>query len=169
MRRPRLQKFWRGVTLPFVVLLLHALVLWIWHIPALFESALHNETIHTFQHLGFFLVAALFWWALIHGRFVVAGYGAAVFYIFATAMQTQVLGALLTFGAHPWYPTHAARTGVAALDDQQLAGVVMWIPFGVMFLLIALGMFSAWLGELERRAGFATADRLLSDEGRNAS
>jgi putative membrane protein len=136
-----------------------------WHVPALFEAALHDETVHVVQHLGFFLTAALFWWALIHGRYGRAGYGIGVAYVFATAMHTQILGALLTFGNRIWYPTHAARTGAAALDDQQLAGIVMWIPFGVIFVLIALALFAAWLGEAERRVAFTSAERLRREGG----
>jgi putative membrane protein len=157
---------WERVTGPLTVLLLHALVLWVWHVPTLFEAALHHEGLHVFQHLGFFLTAALFWWALIHGRYGRLGYGVAVLYVFATAMHTQLLGALLTFGSRIWYPTHAARTAahhVNPIDDQQLAGIVMWIPFGVVFLIIGLALFAAWLGEAERRVAFTTSERMLRE------
>jgi putative membrane protein len=159
---------WERISGPLTVLVLHAVVLWTWHLPFFFEAALHNESIHAAQHLTFFLTAALFWWALIHGRYGRLGYGVAVLYVFATAMQTEVLGALLTFGSHAWYPTHAARTAAAghsALADQQLAGVVMWIPFGVVFVLVALGLFAAWLGEAERRVAFTASEQLVR-EGR---
>jgi putative membrane protein len=161
MRMRWLLALWSRITGPFTVLLLHALVLWAWHIPLLFEAALNGESVHVLQHLTFFVTAALFWWALIHGRYGRAGYGVGVLYVFATAMHSQILGALLTFGRRIWYPTHAARTGAGALEDQQLAGIVMWIPFGVIFVVIALALFAAWLGEVERRAAFTTADRLL--------
>jgi putative membrane protein len=160
MRRPRVSAIWERFTGPFTVLILHAVVLWVWHIPAFFEAALHDESIHAFQHLCFFVTAALFWWALIHGRYGRVGYGVGVIYVFATAMHTQILGALLTFGQRVWYPTHAARTGHAALHDQQLAGIVMWIPSGIIFLVIGLALFAAWLGEAERRVAYTTADRV---------
>jgi putative membrane protein len=153
---------WELISGPFTVLLLHAAVLWVWHLPIFFESALRDESIHAFQHLGFFLTAALFWWALIHGRYGRIGYGVGVVYVFATAMHTQILSALLTFANRVWYPTHAHRTaaaGMNAIDDQQLAGVVMWIPFGVVFVLVGLALFAAWLGEAERRVAFTTAER----------
>ncbi|MFL6248896.1 MAG: cytochrome c oxidase assembly protein [Thermoanaerobaculia bacterium] len=159
----RCSSLWERLTGPLTVLVLHAFVLWIWHVPALFESALHHEPLHVFQHLGFFLTAALFWWALIHGRYGRLGYGVGVLYVFATAMHTQLLGALLTFGSHTWYPTHAARTAAAhvnPIDDQQFAGIVMWIPFGVVFLIIGLALFAAWLGEAERRVAFTTSERM---------
>ena len=159
----RFARVWELVTGPVTVLVLHAVVLWVWHIPAMFETALHHETIHAFQHLGFFITAALFWFALLHGRYGRLGYGVGVVYVFFTAMHTQLLGALLTFGSHIWYPTHAARTAAAggdALADQQLAGVLMWVPFGLMFLCIALALFAAWLGEAERRVAFTSSERI---------
>ena len=161
--------FWGRISGPLTVLILHAVVLWAWHLPFFFEAALQNESIHVVQHLSFFLTSALFWWALMQGRYGRLGYGIAVLYVFATAMQTEVLGALLTFGRHPWYPTHASRTaaaGASAVADQQLAGVVMWIPFGVVFVLIALGLFAAWLGEAERRVAFTASEQLIR-EGRS--
>jgi putative membrane protein len=157
------KRAWDLITGPATVLILHAVVLWMWHLPALFEAALRNETVHVVQHLGFFVTAALFWWALIHGRYGRLGYGVGVLYVFATAMHTQILGALLTFGSRSWYPTHAARTadaGLNAVDDQQLAGVLMWVPFGVVFLFIGLALFAAWLGEAERRVAFTSSERI---------
>ena len=167
-RNASLQRLWEHLTGPVTVLLLHAVVLWMWHVPFLFEAALQSESVHVLQHLGFFLTAALFWWALIHGRYGRLGYGVGVLYVFATAMHTQILGALLTFGTRVWYPTHAARTaaaGLNAVDDQQLAGVLMWIPFGVVFLFIGLALFAAWLGEAERRVAFTQAGH-AAREGR---
>lgn len=162
VRHPWIDSAWNRMTGPFTVLVAHGVILWVWHVPVLFEAALHNETAHALQHLGFFITAALFWWALIHGRYGRLGYGVAVLYVFATAMHTQILGALLTFGTRIWYPTHALRSaaaGVDAVDDQQLAGVLMWIPFGVVFLFIGLALFAAWLGEAERRMALTESNR----------
>jgi cytochrome c2 len=146
---------WRAITGPVTVLLLHAIVLWAWHIPDAFEFALHHETIHAIQHLMFFVTAALFWWAIIHGRYGRVGYGVAVFFVFATAMHTSILGALLVFGKRIWYPSYTS------IDDQQLAGLIMWIPSGVIFIVAGLALFAAWLGESERRARASTFTSLL--------
>jgi putative membrane protein len=153
-RKPAVLRTWRAITGPFTVLIVHAVVLWAWHIPAAFEAALHNETIHAVQHLMFFGSAALFWWSLIHGRYGRMGYGIAVFFVFATAMHTSILGALLTFAQSLWYPSYSS------LEDQQLAGLIMWIPSGVIFILIALALFAAWLGESDRRARAGSAATL---------
>lgn len=145
---------------PVSVVLLHGATLWIWHIPSLFESALRHEGIHAFQHLTFFGTAALFWWTLVHGRFGKLGYGAAVFFVFITMLHSGVLGALLTFSPQHFYPTHAARTAAAGanpLDDQQLAGLLMWIPAGAIMMILGLALFAAWLGALERRGRNSTS------------
>jgi putative membrane protein len=153
--RASFRRAWHAVTHPVVVLVVHGAALWGWHVPGLFEEALAHETIHALQHLSFFLTAALFWWSLVHGRYGRAGYGAAVFFVFATALHSGLLGAMLTFARSLWYPTHEARTRAAGLDplqDQQVAGLLMWIPAGVLLAIVAIALLSAWLGEAERRA-----------------
>jgi cytochrome c oxidase assembly factor CtaG len=143
-------------TAPAVVWLLHALALWIWHLPSLYDAALADERVHMLQHASFFGSAALFWWSLAHGRYGRAGYGAAVLYVFATAIQSGILGALLTLAPHVWYPaydtTAGARFGLTPLEDQQLAGLLMWVPAGIVFIAGGLYFFAAWLKESERRA-----------------
>src|SRR3954468_22284918 len=91
------QTTWLILPIPFVAWLVHAIALWTWHIPVLFEAVLHNEWVHTAQHLSFFLSALLFWWALIHRPQGVSGYGAGVLYLFTTSLHSGVLGALITF------------------------------------------------------------------------
>lgn len=172
VKGPRFQASWRAVTNPFVLLVAHGVVLWAWHVPALFEAALGSEAVHAVQHFSFFVTAALFWWALVHGRYGRAGYGVAVLYVFATATQSGILGALLTVDRRLWYPTHEARTralGLAPLEDQQLAGLIMWVPTAILFLVLALALFSAWLGEAERRAARSSVVRALGGPAPDSS
>jgi len=145
---------WRTLTGPLLIWLLHGFALWLWHLPALYQAALGNAAIHATEHLCFLATACLFWWALIHGRYGRFGYGIAVLFVFVTSIHSEVLGALLTFAPRVWYPLYATRSpaaGFDALQDQQLAGLIMWIPFGVVFLLLGLALFAAWLGEAQRR------------------
>src|SRR5437870_1634991 len=81
----------------FVAGLLHAIVLWAWHAPALFQSTLHSEWAHAAQHVSFLTSALLFWWSLLHARSGATAYGVAVLYLFTTAVHSGLLGALLTF------------------------------------------------------------------------
>lgn len=159
----RVSAVWQRITGPLTVFLIHGVALWIWHAPVLYEAALRNNVVHLAQHASFFGTAALFWWALIHGRYGRMGYGVAVFDVFATALHSGVLGALLTFAPHLWYPIYADRTavwGLSPLEDQQLAGLIMWVPSGALFVALGLAFFAAWLGEAERRATLGQTEQV---------
>ncbi|WP_434113068.1 cytochrome c oxidase assembly protein [Methylocaldum sp. GT1TLB] len=150
-------RFWRRMTVPLAAWTIHGAVIWIWHAPVFFQAALRHEDVHTLQHLSFFVSALVFWWAIIRGGEGARGYGAGVLYVFSTTVHTSLLGALLTFSSQPWYPTYggSAAAGLSALEDQQLAGLIMWVPAGAIYLVIALGMFAAWLEAIGKNAGGA--------------
>jgi putative membrane protein len=162
MKRPRVVRAWRALTAPLLVVLVHGIVVWLWHIPALFDAAMRSEAVHSVQHASFFFTAALFWWAIVRGRYGRLGYGLAVGFVFATAMHTSILGALITVAGSLWYPVYAARGapfGIDATEDQSLAGLVMWIPAGLVLTFAALALFAAWLGEAGRRVAVAERRR----------
>jgi cytochrome c oxidase assembly factor CtaG len=162
LRSPLLVRSWRTATGPLLVVLVHALVVWLWHVPQLFEAAMRSEAVHAVQHACFFATAALFWWAILRGRYGRLGYGLAVGFVFATAMHTSVLGALITVAGGLWYPIYTARGApwqLDALEDQALAGLIMWVPAGVLLTLVALALFAAWLGEAGRRVRLAERER----------
>src|ERR1041384_1308210 len=149
-----LNRLWRTFTIPLVAWLVHAIALWVWHIPLLFEAVLHHESVHTAQHLSFLISALLFWWALIHGPQGAMGYGAAVLYLFTTSVHSGVLGALITLAGSVWYPSYVGLTnswGLTPLEDQQLGGLIMWIPAGLVFIIAGLALFAGWLREADLR------------------
>ncbi|HKY04347.1 MAG TPA: cytochrome c oxidase assembly protein [Blastocatellia bacterium] len=148
------QKLWRAITNPLAAWAIHAVALWIWHAPALFQATIDDEIIHTLQHLSFLVSALLFWWAVIHRSRGLAGYGAAVLYMFTTSVHSGLLGALITFASTIWYPAYAETTaswGLTPLEDQQLGGLIMWVPAGVVYIVAGLALFAGWLQEAERR------------------
>jgi putative membrane protein len=154
LQRPSMSGAWRVLTAPLVAWALHGLAIWVWHMPALYDAAVGNEGIHALQHAMFVGTAALFWWGMLYGRYGRAGYGAAVFYVFLTVVHTGILGAMVTFSRTPLYPIYAAPAaalGVDQLVDQQRAGLLMWIPAGIVMTLLGLALFAAWLGESERK------------------
>jgi cytochrome c oxidase assembly factor CtaG len=82
------------------------------------------------------------------------GYGLAVMYMLTTAMHSGLLGALLTFSRTVWYPDYSLTTGswgLTPLEDQQLGGLIMWMPAGIVYVVAGLILFAAWLRESERR------------------
>jgi putative membrane protein len=146
---------WQWLTLPALAWATHGAVVWLWHVPAFYEAALVSEAVHAFQHATFVGTAVLFWWGLIYGRYGRAAYGASALFVFITMMHTGALGALFALSTSPYYPLYrerASAAGVDAVTDQQLAGLYMWIPSGVVLTVFGLALMLAWLSESERRA-----------------
>jgi putative membrane protein len=139
---------------PLMAWLLEAVSLWVWHIPLLYQATLRSGWIHAAQHLSFFLTAVLFWSALYGMGRSATSYGTATFYVFGTAIHCGALGALLTFSSVLWYPAYNETTwrwGLTPLQDQQLGGLIMWVPSGVVFIIIGLVLFAKWIAESDRR------------------
>jgi putative membrane protein len=162
---------WMSITGPLTVWLIHGATIWVWHIPVLYEATLDSEFIHALQHISFLSTALLFWWTLVHGRYGKLGYGVAFIYVFTTALHTSVLGALMTLTRSVWYPIYEGRTAawnLTPLEDQQLGGLIMWIPSGVVFVVVGLAMLAAWMGESERRQRHSKLATVLEAEGPHA-
>lgn len=127
---------------------LHGATLWLWHAPSLYDAALAETPVHWLQHLSFLGTAIIFWWALLFGRGR-QGNGAAILYLFATTLHSGFLGILLSFAREPLYLSQglgAANWGFSALEDQQLAGLIMWVPAGMLYVAAALVLAAAWIG-----------------------
>lgn len=104
-----------------------------WHLPGLYEAALGNEALHQLEHAVFVIGAYLFWWNIIdpHPLRPNLAYLVRVPYIFITVVPAFVLGAFLTFAEVAWYPSYeftAPLYGFSPIEDQQLGGIIMWIP-----------------------------------------
>lgn len=149
--RPLLHFVRVDASLP-VAFALHSLSLWLWHLPLLYEAALANGALHALEHLALFGTGVLFWSAAWASWPRV---GPSILYVFAIAAQCTALGALMTFSAQPWYSVYASTTrgwGLSPLDDQVLAGVLMWVPAGFVYLALALILFGIWLRPLPASA-----------------
>ncbi|HEX3868722.1 MAG TPA: cytochrome c oxidase assembly protein [Gemmatimonadaceae bacterium] len=159
IRRPAVRGAWRVVTRPFDAWLIHGVVIWVWHLPSLFDLALRNDGVHALQHLSFLGSALLFWWTVLYPRRR-AERGVAVIALFTTAVHTGALGALIALSRTPWYSGYASTTlvwGITPLSDQQLAGLIMWIPASLAYLAGALFIVRRWLSDSDR--GLATANQ----------
>lgn len=134
---------------------LHAIAIWVWHVPALFDLALADQGVHTLQHFFFFATGLAFWQSVWrHPR---GGEGVALASLFTTMMHMGVLGALLTFAPAAWYDFPAtAAYGFTAVEDQQLGGLMMWVPGGLPYLIAALVILGRYIGAFQ---GESHADR----------
>jgi putative membrane protein len=146
--RPAWRVPWLFLTGALAAWVLHALALWLWHVPALFEAALANEAVHALQHIAFLLTALVFWWSVL-GAATRRDQGVALLSLFTTMVHTGALGALLTLSTVAWYPSYAATApawGLDALEDQQLGGIVMWVPAGMIYVVCGLVLTARWIG-----------------------
>jgi putative membrane protein len=132
--------FWGLVTSPLGAWMLHFAALWTWHAPSLFQAALRDNGIHALQHASFLFSALLFWWAVLGKQAGARGH--AVASLFSTMMHTGALGALFTFSEKVWYPVYGDSAwhafGLTPLEDQQLGGLIMWIPGGLVYVVAGL-------------------------------
>lgn len=144
-RATPVKMLWCRLTEPVTATLLQAAALWLWHAPALFDLALSSEGWHAAQHLSFLVSALLFWTAML-GRRGRAGHleqrGVAALCLFATSVVSGALGALMAFSESPWYSGYSALGmapfGLTPSEDQQMAGLIMWIPGGLVHAAAAL-------------------------------
>jgi putative membrane protein len=124
--------------------LLHGAAIWLWHVPVFFDAAITNVSIHRLQHLSFLFSALIFWWSVLRR----CEHGAASWSLFITMMHTSVLGALMTLAPRVLYQAQtrvSAEWGLTPLQDQQLAGVVMWVPAGTIYAGAALALAALWI------------------------
>ena len=146
-----LQSLWRRLAEPVTATTIQAVVMWGWHAPALFNRALESSGWHIAQHACFFVSSLIFWWAMLHPRR--GGYGVSAACLFVTSLIGGALGALMSFSSSPWYADYAAMgmsgIGLDPTDDQRLAGLIMWIPGGLVHGVAAITLFYKWLKSAE--------------------
>jgi cytochrome c oxidase assembly factor CtaG len=148
---------------PVIAWLAHVGVLWFWHAAGPYDAALSHDALHVLEHATFVGTGVLFWGVVLGGRR--AGRmpaGAAILLLFTMALQSVFLSALITFAPTPWYRSFAGTTrawGLEPLADQQLAGAIMWIPAGMVYVAAGLALLVAALRTLEQ------LDRRLPSSG----
>jgi putative membrane protein len=146
---------WRALTHPLVAFVVHGGAVWAWHAPALYDASVMSEAIHAAQHVSFFATALLFWWVALRGRAARGGIPASIAMLFGTTLHTGALGALLALSSTLAYSVYGATTGpwgLTPMNDQQLGGLIMWVPGGIAYVVAALVLVARLLRESETRA-----------------
>lgn len=144
MRLPATDAVWGFFSAGRTATILHGMAIWGWHAPLLFDAAVSNLLLHRAQHLSFFLTAVLFWWSVFRRSET----GAAAWHVFITMLHTSVLGALMALAPHLLYREQqeaAGAWGLTPLEDQQLAGIIMWVPAGTIYAGAALTLIALWI------------------------
>jgi putative membrane protein len=172
-----LQTFARRITHPVVAYLIFNSVVLIWHVPGFYESALENNNLHILEHLMFMVVAIIGWWPMFGCSRQIAprlSLPLQVLYMFFMMFPTTFLGALITLDPTPWIPfyTHAPRLwelasspgqavttfgqtstgwGLSVMGDQQAAGLLMWVPGNMIFMVTGFVSLFKWFQAMERK------------------
>jgi cytochrome c oxidase assembly factor CtaG len=146
LRWPWLRRVMSIATHPICALCLFVLVTWVWHFPALYQLALENESWHVVQHVCFLTAGLLFWYPVVRPFPARPAWllWLLIPLLLLADVQNTVFAALVTFSDHVWYPHYEAMPrlgGISAIEDQSAAGVLMWVPGSIAFLLPL-----AWIG-----------------------
>ena len=130
--------------LPGVGLAVFTVVFTAWHVPALYDVALISEPVHALEHTTMVASALALWAPIIRPRRTPAGAG--VLLLFFSLIASGILAALLVFSPTPWYAhTATGEWGLTRLADQQLAGAVMWVLGGTIYVVAGALVLMHWL------------------------
>jgi putative membrane protein len=142
----------RVATHPVVVLTVAVGGFWAWHMPRPYQAALSNPFVHMLEH-GTFLAGSFLFWSIVldPGPKRRLGLGATCGFVFAAMIVNIWLAAGLAFATTPLYAAYAGRDAAAALSDQQLAGVVMWLPADIVYFVTLLALLRRILADLDAR------------------
>lgn len=138
LRVPAIRAVGRGLTHPIVAFLLSTAVLYLWHVPTMYEWALLDHDVHIAEHLSFMAVYVVMWWPAFSRSEGLPPLtpGRRLIYLFLLTIPMKGLGAIITVSDYVLYPFYATQPRVFGLDpltDQRLGGLIMWIPGGLVF------------------------------------
>jgi cytochrome c oxidase assembly factor CtaG len=146
-------KIAKALTYPVVAFVLYNADFWLWHAPPLYNATLENQNIHILEHLTFMIFGILYWWPIFSPskdlpRLPIGG---QIFYLFLSGMPSVLLGAGLTFTPPLYAPYIAAPRiwGISAATDQQLGGLIMWVPVSIFYIVIMSVLFISWMQKKE--------------------
>lgn len=150
LRRRSIYLVARGLTYPAVAFFLYNVDFWLWHAPPLYDATLVNQNIHILEHVTFIVFGVINWWPIfspVEQGLPRLSLGGQILYIFLSGMPTVALGAGLTFFPPLYAPYLAAPRiwGLSAATDQQLGGLIMWIPGNIAYIIIVSILFISWM------------------------
>jgi len=156
----------RILTFPALAFFLYNFDFWLWHAPPLYNATLENQNIHILEHLTFIVFGVIYWWPVFSPSALLPrlSIGGQVLYLFLSGMPTVALGAGLTFLPPLYAPYLAAPRiwGLSPAADQQLGGLIMWVPGNIVYIVIVSILFIRWMQgqEVKQREQEALQDSM---------
>ena len=157
LKRPAVLGIARALTRPLVAAALFSASIAVWHVGVFYDVMMRSHEVHIATHLLFLVTATLMWWPVMGPAPELPRLpsGRAMLDRVRGGIPRQIVAALITFAdevLYPWYVTAPRTWGLSPLDDQQLGGLLMWVP-GNLWLFAAIGvLFFKWAREEESTA-----------------
>ncbi len=156
LRSPRVLAVSRFLTRPLVAFTFFNAVLVLWHMPVLYDLTLRERDIHILEHVMFLGVAVLMWWPVLSlaKELPRASYITQMVYLFLLPTVPGILGAVITFSdkvLYPWYAEAPRLWNISATTDQEIGGIIMWVPGGMAFLTVLIIVFLVWANQEESK------------------
>jgi cytochrome c oxidase assembly factor CtaG len=168
--QPILFRIAKFLTYPVVAFILFNGDFWLWHAPTLYNATLSNENIHILEHMSFMVFAVIYWWPVFspsENLLPRLSIGGQILYIFVSGMPVVLLGAGLTF-TQPLYAPYVQQPvrawGISPIVDQQLGGLIMWIPGNILNIVIVSLLFIRWMRAQEAKQGREEMERYALEE-----
>jgi putative membrane protein len=153
LRRPSVRRVARVLTHPVTAAVIFSATIAVWHVGQYYDLMMRNHDVHIVTHLMFMVTATLLWWPVMSPVPEILprlGYGLGMLYLFLVGIPMQIVAALITLSGgvlYPWYSAAPRTWGLSPLDDQQLGGLLMWVP-GNLWMFLAIGvLFFVWARE----------------------
>jgi putative membrane protein len=161
------------LTYPVVAFVLYNADFWLWHAPPLYNATLENQTIHILEHLTFIVFGLLYWWPIFSPSKDLPRltFGGQILYLFVSGMPSVLLGAGLTFSPPLYAPYIAAPRiwGISAATDQQLGGLIMWVPVSIFYIVIMSVLFIRWMLQQEAEQQAKEAEEYGNQEAEDGA
>ena len=161
----------RFLTFPAVAFVLFNADFFLWHAPVFYNATLENQNIHILEHMSFIVLGLLNWWPIFSPSKDLPrlSIGGQILYLFLSGMPVVLLGAGLTFASPLYAPYIAAPRvwGISAATDQQLGGLIMWVPGNIIFIIIMSALFLRWMQKKEKEQN--AQERMLWEAEENVA
>ena len=156
-----------------VAFVLYNVDFWLWHAPTLYDATLENQSIHILEHLTFIIFGLLYWWPIFSPSKDLPhlSFGGQILYLFLSGMPSVLLGAGLTFSP-PLYASYIAAPriwGISAATDQQLGGLIMWVPVSIFYIVIMSVLFIRWMLQQEAKQQALEAEAYSKQESEDGA
>jgi putative membrane protein len=163
LRIPAVASIASAITKPFVCYAFFNVVIIAWHLPPLYNLAMANHNVHIGEHLMFLVAAVLMWWPFLSPlpELPRLSYPGQMLYSFVMSIPMSVVAVSIAYADHLLYPAYANAPrviNITPLEDQQLGGLIMWIPGGLIFIIIMTVVFFKWNARGEDSAAGAQVD-----------